>query len=236
MKNLNNMGFDPKIYNDILEKFEKIKFDAGIEPDEESQKELEELFGVDLEDFEDLDDEFFKNSQTRTIEVELTHKDAVFPKYAYLSDSGFDLHSTQDLEIKPFGRILVPTGIKVSFEKGYELQIRSKSGLSLNQGLMVLNSPGTVDCFSEDMKILTIDGDKTIKELRIGDIVYSFNEDSLEIEKDVVTSIFDTEVQEILLIDTEHGILEVTLNSEVYTKNGIKLAKNLTENDEIIIF
>ena len=145
MKNLNNMGFDPKIYNDILEKFEKIKFDAGIEPDEESQKELEELFGVDLEDFEDLDEEFFKNSQTRTIEVELIHKDAVFPKYAYLSDSGFDLHSTQDLEIKPFGRILVPTGIKVSFEKGYELQIRPKSGLAIKQGLTVLNTPGTVD-------------------------------------------------------------------------------------------
>ena len=145
MKNLNNMGFDPKIYNDILEKFEKIKFDAGIEPDEESQKELEELFGVDLEDFENLDEEFFKNSQTRTIEVELIHKDAVFPKYAYLSDSGFDLHSTQDLEIKPFGRILVPTGIKVSFEKGYELQIRPKSGLAIKQGLTVLNTPGTVD-------------------------------------------------------------------------------------------
>ena len=145
MKNLNNMGFDPKIYNDILEKFEKIKFDSGIEPDEESQKELEELFGVDLEDFEDLDEEFFKNSQTRTIEVELIHKDAVFPKYVYLSDSGFDLHSTQDLEIKPFGRILVPTGIKVSFEKGYELQIRPKSGLAIKQGLTVLNTPGTVD-------------------------------------------------------------------------------------------
>ena len=145
MKNLNNMGFDPKIYNDILEKFEKIKFDAGIEPDEESQKELEELFGVDLEDCDDLDDEFFKNSQTRTIEVELIHKDAVFPKYVYLSDSGFDLHSTQDLEIKPFGRILVPTGIKVSFEKGYELQIRPKSGLAIKQGLTVLNTPGTVD-------------------------------------------------------------------------------------------
>ena len=86
------------------------------------------------------------------------------------------------------------------------------------------------------MKILTIDGDKTIKELRIGDIVYSFNEDSLEVEKDVVSAIFDTGIQEVLLIDTEHGILEVTLNSEVYTKDGIKLAKNLTENDEIIIF
>lgn len=158
------------------------------------------------------------------------------PEYAYQSDSGFDLRSSEDIWIHPNSRKLISTGMRFDIPKGYEIQVRSKSGLALNQGLMVLNSPGTVDCFSEDMKILTIDGDKTIKELRIGDIVYSFNEDSLEIEKDVVSSIFDTGVQEILLIDTDHGILEVTLNSEVYTKDGIKLAKNLTENDEIITF
>jgi len=158
------------------------------------------------------------------------------PEYAFPSDSGFDLTSTEDIWIFAGDRKLVPTGLRFDIPDGYEIQVRSKSGLALNQGLMVLNSPGTVDCFSEDMKILTIDGDKTIKELRIGDIIYSFNEVSLEIEKDVVSSIFDTGVQEILLINTEHGILEVTPNSEVYTKDGIKLAKNLTENDEIIIF
>jgi hypothetical protein len=101
---------------------------------------------------------------------------------------------------------------------------------------MVLNSPGTVDCFSEDMKILTTDGEKTINEIKIGEIVYSFNEETLEIEKDLISQIFDTEKQEILIIETESGILEVTSNTEVYTTKGIVLAKNLTENDEIINF
>jgi len=101
---------------------------------------------------------------------------------------------------------------------------------------MVLNSPGTVDCFSEDMKILTTDGEKTIRDVKIGEIVYSFNEKTLDVEKDVISQIFDTEKQEILIIETEAGILEVTPNSEVYTTNGIVLAKNLKENDEIINF
>jgi dUTP pyrophosphatase len=81
----------------------------------------------------------------RKINVELIDESAVFPKYAYPSDSGFDLHSTQDLEIGPFGRILVPTGLKVSFDEGYEIQVRPKSGLAIKQGLTVLNTPGTVD-------------------------------------------------------------------------------------------
>ena len=42
-------------------------------------------------------------------------------------------------------RALVPTGLKFDIPLNYELQIRSKSGLALKQGLMVLNSPGTVD-------------------------------------------------------------------------------------------
>jgi dUTP pyrophosphatase len=142
MDNMNQLGYDPKIYEEILKQFEKIKLEAGIEPDDENQKEFEDLFGID---FDDLDEQIAINAKTKYIEIELVHEDAVFPKYAYPSDSGFDLHSTQDLEIKPFGRILVPTGIKVSFEKGYELQIRPKSGLAIKQGLTVLNTPGTVD-------------------------------------------------------------------------------------------
>ena len=105
-------------------------------------KELEDILGID---FEDLEEEIYRNARTKTIEVELVHSDAVFPKYAYESDSGFDLHSTEDLSVGPFGRILVPTGIKVSFEEGYEIQVRPKSGLAIKQGLTVLNTPGTVD-------------------------------------------------------------------------------------------
>jgi dUTP pyrophosphatase len=142
MNNMNQLGYDPKIYEEILKQFEKIKLEAGIEPDDEYQKELEDLLGLD---FDDLDEQMTVNARTKFVEVELVHEDAVFPKYAYPSDSGFDLHSTQDLTIGPFGRILVPTGIKVSFQEGYEIQVRPKSGLAIKQGLTVLNTPGTVD-------------------------------------------------------------------------------------------
>jgi dUTP pyrophosphatase len=142
MENLNNLGFDPESYEEVLKQFEKIKSEAGIEPDEDYQRELEDILGIG---FEDLEEEIYRSARTRTIEIELIHKDAVFPKYVYESDSGFDLHSTQDLTIGPFGRILVPTGIKVSFEEGYEIQVRPKSGLAIKQGLTVLNTPGTVD-------------------------------------------------------------------------------------------
>jgi dUTP pyrophosphatase len=139
---MNQLGYDPKIYEEILKQFEKIKLEAGIEPDDENQKEFEDLFGID---FDDLDEQIAINAKTKFVEVELVNDDAVFPKYAYPSDSGFDLHSTQDLTIGPFGRILVPTGIKVSFQEGYEIQVRPKSGLAIKQGLTVLNTPGTVD-------------------------------------------------------------------------------------------
>ena len=142
MENSNELGFDPTAYEEILKQFEKIKLESGIEPDEDYQKELEDILGIG---FDDLEEEIYRNARTKTIEVELVHDDAVFPKYAYESDSGFDLHSTQDLTIGPFGRILVPTGIKVSFDEGYEIQVRPKSGLAIKQGLTVLNTPGTVD-------------------------------------------------------------------------------------------
>jgi len=84
-------------------------------------------------------------ARLRTVKIELVHEDAVFPKYAYPSDSGFDLHATEEVIIGPFGRALVPTGIKASFDEGYEIQVRPKSGLAIKQGLTVLNTPGTVD-------------------------------------------------------------------------------------------
>lgn len=73
------------------------------------------------------------------------HPDTVEPKYNYETDSGFDLHSTEEITIPAFGRALIPTGLSFDIKDGYEIQVRSKSGLAINQGLMCLNSPGTVD-------------------------------------------------------------------------------------------
>ena len=81
------------------------------------------------------------------------HPDAFDPKYNYETDSGFDLHAVEEVEIPAFGRALVPTGISFDIKDGYEIQVRSKSGLAINQGLMILNSPGTVDNgFSGEVK------------------------------------------------------------------------------------
>jgi len=190
-------------------------------------------FGLDMKEIEQ---EMMQNTTKLDLGYVKLNDDAVEPKYNYDGDSGFDLYSTEDVTIPPFGRVLIPTGLSFDIKDGYEIQVRSKSGLALNQGLMVLNSPGTVDCFSEDMKILTIEGEKNIKDLKINDIVFSFNEKSLEIEKDTIFKIFDTDIQDVLIIETEENTLEVTPNTEIYTNRGIFLAKDLQENDEIIIF
>jgi dUTP pyrophosphatase len=47
--------------------------------------------------------------------------------------------------LEPFGRALIPTGLKFDIPDGSEIQVRPKSGLALKQGLTVLNTPGTVD-------------------------------------------------------------------------------------------
>jgi len=144
MQNISGLDglYDPKLREDIESQFEKIKQEMGFEPDENYEKELEEMLGLS---FEEMENDINKSLMTKTIKVELTEDDSVMPSYAYPSDSGFDLYSTKELEIGSFGRVLVPTGIKLSFPEGYEIQVRPKSGLALKQGLTVLNTPGTVD-------------------------------------------------------------------------------------------
>lgn len=144
MLDLDNLGhIDPKTKEEILKQFEKIKKESGIEFEENDyHKEFEEILGFSLDEMEE---EINKMSKTKTIKVELTNEDSVFPKYAYPSDSGFDLHASEEVILGPFGRALIPTGLKVSFEEGYEIQVRPKSGLAIKQGLTVLNTPGTID-------------------------------------------------------------------------------------------
>jgi dUTP pyrophosphatase len=74
-------------------------------------------------------------------------KDLPLPTYATEEAAGMDLHATvsSSLTIEPGKVVLVPTGIRVAVPKGYELQIRPRSGLALKHGITVLNSPGTVD-------------------------------------------------------------------------------------------
>ena len=59
--------------------------------------------------------------------------------------SCFDIYSDMDGLIAPGERLLVKTGLSVAVPPGYEVQVRSRSGLAFKHGVMVLNSPGTVD-------------------------------------------------------------------------------------------
>lgn len=49
------------------------------------------------------------------------------------------------LEIKPGGRALIPTGLHIALPAGFEAQVRPRSGMAINQGITVLNTPGTID-------------------------------------------------------------------------------------------
>jgi dUTP pyrophosphatase len=96
-------------------------------------------------DLEDIEQKMVESNGKLNLPYQILHPEAVHPKYNYGSDSGFDLHSVEDIVIPPFGRALVPSGLCFDIKDGFEIQVRTKSGLAINQGLMVLNSPGTVD-------------------------------------------------------------------------------------------
>ena len=69
------------------------------------------------------------------------------PEYATEGAAGMDIraHLEAPLILKPLERFLVPTGIFIELPKGYEAQVRPRSGLAIKQGLTCLNSPGTID-------------------------------------------------------------------------------------------
>lgn len=69
------------------------------------------------------------------------------PKLETKGSAGADLRAfiNNTIIIKPLERKLIPTGIKIELPIGYEAQVRSRSGLALKNGIVVLNSPGTID-------------------------------------------------------------------------------------------
>jgi|TARA_B100000787_G_C16109525_1_gene257434 dUTP pyrophosphatase len=69
------------------------------------------------------------------------------PNYETLLSAGMDIRAfiENPVTIKPLERLLIKTGLQIELQKGYEAQVRPRSGLSLKKGITVLNSPGTID-------------------------------------------------------------------------------------------
>ncbi len=104
------------------------------------------------------------------IKIQKIHPNALIPEYQTEGSSGFDLHAVEEVMIKPHSVGLVEIGICLSLEVGYELQVRTRSGLALNHQVMVLNSPGTVDNdYRGEIKVILANlSDKDFK-VQVGD-------------------------------------------------------------------
>ncbi len=89
------------------------------------------------------------------------------PEYKTKGASGMDVRAflQEPIIIKPGERSLVPTGLFFDLPENLEIQVRSRSGLAINSGIAVLNSPGTVDAdYKGEVKVILINlGDKEFK-------------------------------------------------------------------------
>ena len=83
------------------------------------------------------------------VKLKIKKLEHCFEVPAYKSElaSGMDLYAAndEDIELKPLQRKLIPTGIKIELNKGYEAQIRARSGLSIKNGITLVNCIGTID-------------------------------------------------------------------------------------------
>ena len=115
-----------------------------------------ESMGIDVDDLQkQFDSESQSIVDTKVPLRFINDSENKNPEYEYQSDSGFDLRSSEDIWIHPNSRKLISTGMRFDIPEGYEIQVRSKSGLALNQGIMVLNSPGTVDSgYQGEIKVI----------------------------------------------------------------------------------
>jgi len=81
----------------------------------------------------------------QSIKFKKLNNDAILPNYAHPEDAGMDIFSSEEKTVPAGKWTLVKAGFCMELPTGYEAQVRSKSGLSLKSGIIVLNSPGTID-------------------------------------------------------------------------------------------
>ncbi|TAH35336.1 MAG: dUTP diphosphatase [Alphaproteobacteria bacterium] len=87
------------------------------------------------------------NTTTIAIQKLQNGADLDLPKYATTDSAGMDLLAavTTPVILAPLQRAIVPTGIAIALPKGFEAQVRPRSGLAAKNGVTVLNAPGTID-------------------------------------------------------------------------------------------
>ena len=134
-----------------------------FEDDDESKKELDDLLNEAKTFMSDWD--YDNETMTPKLKICFINKsDNPDPSYEKEGDSGFDIRAniSEVIEIEPGKRALIKTGLFFEIPLGFELQVRSRSGLALKNGVMVLNSPGTVDSgYRGEIGVILYNSDKS---------------------------------------------------------------------------
>lgn len=131
--------------------------------------------------------------------IQLPHAAGLaLPAYETEGSAGLDLRAAiaegELLTLKPLGRALVPTGLKVAVPLGFEVQVRPRSGLALKFGITCLNSPGTVDSdYRGEVGVILVNLGAEDFEIRRGDrIAQMVVARHARIEWEVVEGLDDT--------------------------------------------
>lgn len=107
-----------------------------------------------------------------SVQIKKIDPNAEVPQYMTSGSAGCDVKAClpQELEITPGQRVAVPTGLAFGIPEGYEIQVRPRSGLSIKQGLTVINAPGTVDSdYRGEVMVLMINHGTEPVRLKNGD-------------------------------------------------------------------
>jgi len=135
--------------------------------------------------------------ENQVIEFKALHPLARRPEIKTLGSSGADVRSVKRVDLLPGDIKLVPTGLAVAIPRGFELQLRPRSGLAFEHGITVLNAPGTIDSdYRGELKALLINhGPKTFS-INAGDRIAQL----------IMTKVIQPQYKEVDVLDsTERG-------------------------------
>jgi len=104
------------------------------------------------------------------IKIKKINPEAIIPHYSHEGDAGMDVYSCEDNSINPNERKLISTGLSFEIPRGFEIQVRPKSGLALNSGITVLNTPGTLDSgYRGELKVILFNTSKNTYDVKKGE-------------------------------------------------------------------
>lgn len=84
------------------------------------------------------------------------------PTYAYEGDAGLDLRANETVDIAPFERVLISTGLAIALPDGYAGFVQPRSGMALKRGLSIANTPGLIDAhYRGELKVIAINLDSS---------------------------------------------------------------------------